>query len=79
MEKTSLGFTDEKVSPLCLGTMFYGTKINPEVAFGLLDQYFESDGNFIDTANIYAWWVSDFSGGESETLIGKWLNGRKIR
>jgi aryl-alcohol dehydrogenase-like predicted oxidoreductase len=79
MEKTSLGFTDEKVSPLCLGTMFYGTKINQEVAFGLLDQYFESDGSFIDTANIYAWWVSGFSGGESETLVGKWINERKIR
>ncbi len=79
MEKISLGFTNEKVSSLCLGTMFFGTKINQKTAFELLDQYFENDGSFIDTANIYAWWVTGTKGGESETLVGKWINKRKAR
>lgn len=79
MQKTLLGFTNEKVSSLCLGTMFYGTKVNQETSFGLLDQYLESGGNFIDTANIYAWWVPGFKGGESETIVGKWIKERKAR
>jgi aryl-alcohol dehydrogenase-like predicted oxidoreductase len=79
MQRTSLGFTEAQVSSLCLGTMFYGTKVSQDSAIDLLDQYFENGGNFIDTANIYAWWVPGFVGGESETLVGKWINERKIR
>lgn len=79
MKTVSLGSTGEQVSALCLGAMFYGTKVNQEMAFRLLDQYVEAGGTFIDTANIYAHWMDGFHGGESETLIGLWMKERKNR
>lgn len=79
MRKISLGFANAQVSALCLGTMFFGTKVNQNTSFDLLDQYIGNGETFIDTANIYAWWIQGFAGGESETLIGKWLKERKNR
>lgn len=79
MKKRELGSTGENVSTLCLGAMYFGTKQNEIESFSLLDQYTESGGNFIDTANIYAWWINGCKGGESESIIGKWLKSRKNR
>jgi aryl-alcohol dehydrogenase-like predicted oxidoreductase len=45
----------------------------------MLDRYVDAGGSFIDTANIYAWWVEGFRGGESETLMGEWLAERGHR
>ena len=79
MRKVSLGETGENVSALCLGAMYFGTRQNKGESFQLLDQYFEAGGSFIDTANIYAWWVEGFQGGESETILGAWIKERKNR
>ncbi len=79
MKTIPLGNTGEQVSALCLGTMYYGTRVNQEMSYQLLDQYMEAGGTFLDTANIYAHWVEGFSGGESETLLGLWLKQRKNR
>ena len=79
MRKVPLGETGENVSALCLGAMYFGTRQNKTESFQLLDQYFEAGGSFIDTANIYAWWVEGFQGGESETILGAWINERKNR
>src|SRR5512133_1835588 len=79
MKTVTLGSTGEKVSALCLGAMFYGTKVKEEMSYRLLDQYLEAGGTFIDTANIYAHWVPGFKGGESETLLGAWMKERKNR
>ncbi len=79
MKTFQLGNTGEQVSALCLGAMYYGASVEREQAFRLLDQYVDYGGTFIDTANIYAWWVDGFHGGESETLLGRWLKERKNR
>jgi aryl-alcohol dehydrogenase-like predicted oxidoreductase len=79
MKTVPLGSTGEQVSALCLGSMYYGTSVKQEMSCRLLDQYLEAGGTFIDTANIYAWWVDGFAGGESEELLGQWMKERKNR
>jgi aryl-alcohol dehydrogenase (NADP+) len=74
-----IGSTDLEVFPLCLGGNVFGWTANEAQSFRILDAYFESGGNFIDTADVYADWVDGNSGGESETLIGRWLAARAAR
>lgn len=79
MKKTELGNTGEMVSTFCLGAMYFGTRQNQAESFALLDQFVDAGGNFIDTANIYAWWEPGFQGGESEPVLGAWLKARRNR
>ena len=79
MQKVPLGNTGENVSTLCLGAMYFGTRQDQSESFKLLDCFIEAGGSFIDTANIYAWWVEGFNGGESESMIGAWMKERKNR
>jgi len=67
------------VSRLCLGTMYFGSTVAWETSYALLDGYAEAGGNFLDTANNYAYWVDGGSGDESETLVGRWLANRSAR
>ncbi|MBB2949167.1 aryl-alcohol dehydrogenase-like predicted oxidoreductase [Actinoplanes lutulentus] len=62
---------------LVLGALSFGTRIDEAQSFDLLDQYREAGGEWIDTADNYAWWAhpSGF-GGQSETVIGRWLDQR---
>lgn len=78
MEKICIGKTGIKVSKIGLGTINFGTRIDEELAFSLLDAYVSMGGNFIDTANNYAVWNGG-DGGESERVIGKWLTKNKNR
>lgn len=71
--------TDLELSVMGLGTMYFGTKVDQRMSFRLLDLYEESGGNFLDSANKYASWVPGFNGGESEKIIGKWINHRGNR
>ena len=79
MKKVELGNTGEMVSAFCLGAMYLGSRQNKDESFALLDQFTDSGGNFMDTANIYAWWEVGFKGGESETMLGAWMQARKNR
>jgi len=80
MKRRHLGTNDElEVSVLCLGTMYYGNRDDDATSYRMLDQYVDAGGNFLDTANGYAAWVKGFHGGESETLLGKWMKDRKNR
>ncbi len=79
MRAVSLGNSGTLVSSICLGAMFFGSKTDPSMSRRLLDCYVDAGGSFIDTANIYAWWVPGFSGGESETVLGEWMRQRKNR
>ncbi|MFY8268995.1 MAG: aldo/keto reductase [Terrimicrobiaceae bacterium] len=67
------------VSALCLGTMYFGTKVDEVTAFALMDMYVEAGGGFLDTANKYTSWLPGFVGGESEALIGRWMRARGNR
>jgi len=59
---------------LVLGTMYFGTRTDEPTSFALLDRFVEAGGRVLDTANCYAFWVSDTGhGGQSETVIGRWL------
>ena len=77
MKKVPLGKTGQLISELCLGTMYFGTKVDQSISRKILDTYCGSGGNFIDTANNYAFWIEGATGDESEKVIGKWLRGQK--
>jgi aryl-alcohol dehydrogenase-like predicted oxidoreductase len=79
MQTVDLGNTGIRVSKLCLGAMYFGTSTDEPTSYQLLDQYLDAGGSFIDTANIYAHWVKGFRGGESELLLGRWMQQRKNR
>ena len=71
-----LGQTELRVHPLCLGGNVFGWTANEAQSFAVLDAYAEAGGNFIDTADVYSAWVPGNSGGESESIIGRWLASR---
>lgn len=79
MRTIPLGNTGVEVSALCLGAMYFGSRNDQVTSYRVLDQYVDAGGTFIDTANIYAHWVPGNKGGESETLLGKWMRERKNR
>jgi aryl-alcohol dehydrogenase-like predicted oxidoreductase len=71
--------TDLDVFPLCLGGNIFGWTANEEQSFAVLDAYAAAGGNFIDTADTYSSWVAGHAGGESESIIGRWLASRGNR
>jgi aryl-alcohol dehydrogenase-like predicted oxidoreductase len=79
MEKRELGRSGIKVSPLCLGGNVFGWTADETTSFAVLDAYTNAGGNFIDTADVYSTWVPGHSGGESETVLGKWMKSRGNR
>ncbi|MBB5806559.1 aryl-alcohol dehydrogenase-like predicted oxidoreductase [Saccharothrix ecbatanensis] len=70
---TKLGTSDLEVSRLCLGGNVFGWTADEETSFAVLDGYARAGGTFVDTADSYSAWAEGHSGGESETIIGKWL------
>ncbi|WP_193517198.1 aldo/keto reductase [Nocardiopsis kunsanensis] len=74
-----LGSSDLHVSSLCLGGNVFGWTADEATSFDLLDAYVEAGGNFVDTADSYSFWVEGNSGGDSETVIGRWLARRGSR
>ena len=74
-----LGRTDLHVHPLCLGGNVFGWTANETQSFAVLDAYAEGGGNFIDTADVYSAWVPGHQGGESESIIGRWMSARRCR
>lgn len=79
MRSVPLGNTGTRVSAFCLGTMYLGSRTDKKTSFELLDKYVEAGGTFLDTANIYAFWVPGYVGGESESLLGEWMRERGNR
>ncbi|WP_225638179.1 aldo/keto reductase [Streptomyces solaniscabiei] len=74
-----LGSSDLEVFPLALGGNVFGWTADQDTSFAVLDAYTAAGGNFVDTADSYSAWVEGNGGGESETLIGKWLAARGNR
>src|ERR1035437_3708712 len=73
MNKRKLGQSEIQVAPLAFGGNVFGWTVDEPTSFALLDQFVASGFNLIDTADVYSRWVPEHSGGESETIIGKWL------
>ncbi|WP_330349026.1 aldo/keto reductase [Streptomyces sp. NBC_00582] len=74
-----LGSSDLEVFPLTLGGNVFGWTADEAASFAVLDAYTAAGGNFVDTADSYSAWVDGNSGGESETLIGRWVAERGNR
>ncbi|MBI5576431.1 MAG: aldo/keto reductase [Deltaproteobacteria bacterium] len=78
-KKRKLGNSGIKVAPLALGGNVFGWTADEKTSFRLLDAFAAAGGDLIDTADVYSIWVSDHKGGESETVLGKWLKRRGNR
>ena len=68
-----LGASGLQVAPLTFGGNVFGWTADEKASFALLDAFVEGGFNLIDTADVYSRWVPGHTGGESETIIGKWL------
>lgn len=73
MQKHRIGNSDLVVAPLAFGGNVFGWTANEAMSFKLLDAFVDAGFNLIDTADVYSHWAPGNHGGESETVIGKWL------
>jgi len=79
MSRRKLGNSGIEVEPLALGGNVFGWSADEATSFAVLDAFVGEGLNFIDTADTYSGWVPGNQGGESETIIGKWLKRRRRR
>ncbi len=79
MERRQLGRSELQVSPLCLGGNVFGWTADEPASFRVLDAFAAAGMNFIDTADVYSRWAPGNRGGESETILGKWMKQRGNR
>lgn len=79
MQMRALGRTGLTISPVVFGGNVFGWTVDEKTSFALLDAWLNAGLNTIDTADVYSSWAPGNSGGESETIIGKWLkqSGRR--
>ncbi len=73
MNKRKLGSSGLEISPLVFGGNVFGWTVDEPTSFKLLDAFVAAGFNSIDTADVYSKWASGHAGGESETILGKWL------
>lgn len=81
MQHRRLGRSDLSIAPLAFGGNVFGWSVDEKRSFELLDQFVDAGFNLIDTADVYSAWAPGNRGGESETIIGKWLkqSGKRDR
>lgn len=79
MERRKLGKSGLEAAPFAFGGNVFGWSADEATSFQLLDAFTGNGFNLIDTADVYSRWVPGNKGGESETIIGKWLkqSGRR--
>src|SRR4051794_2348414 len=71
--KRALGGSGLEVAPLAFGGNVFGWTADEPTSFRLLDAFVAAGFNLIDTADVYSRWAPGHQGGESETLLGRWL------
>jgi aryl-alcohol dehydrogenase-like predicted oxidoreductase len=81
MQHRRLGRSDLSIAPLAFGGNVFGWSVDEKRSFELLDQFVDAGFNLVDTADVYSAWAPGNRGGESETIIGKWLkqSGKRDR
>jgi aryl-alcohol dehydrogenase-like predicted oxidoreductase len=81
MQLRPLGRSGLSVAPLAFGGNVFGWTADEATSLGLLDAFVDDGFNLIDTADVYSRWIKGHSGGESETVIGRWLkkSGKRNR
>ena len=79
MNHRELGRSGLNVAPFAFGGNVFGWSADESTSFSLLDAFVDAGFNLVDTADVYSRWAPGHSGGESETVIGKWLkkSGRR--
>ena len=73
MQRQELGRSGLEVAPWAFGGNVFGWTADEHTSFALLDAFVDRGFNLIDTADVYSFWVPGHSGGESESVIGRWL------
>jgi aryl-alcohol dehydrogenase-like predicted oxidoreductase len=79
MNKRRLGRSALQVAPLAFGGNVFGWSADEKTSFALLDAFVDAGFDLVDTADVYSRWVPGHSGGESETVIGRWLKKSRRR
>ena len=79
MKTRPLGRTGIDIAPLVLGGNVFGWTADEAASFAILDRFAEAGFTAVDTADVYSSWVPGNKGGESETIIGKWMKSRANR
>jgi aryl-alcohol dehydrogenase-like predicted oxidoreductase len=74
-----IGTSNMDIYPLGLGGNTFGNTTGPAASEKVLDAFFAAGGTLIDTADSYSSWVPGNKGGESETIIGNWMQRRENR
>lgn len=75
----TVGASDLEVLPLALGGNVFGWTADEATTSAVLDAFTAAGGSLVDTADGYSAWVPGNAGGESETLVGRWLAARGTR
>jgi aryl-alcohol dehydrogenase-like predicted oxidoreductase len=75
----TLGPSGLLTPPLILGGNVFGWTADEETSFRILDAFVSAGGTMIDTADVYSAWAPGHKGGESERVIGNWLERRGRR
>jgi aryl-alcohol dehydrogenase-like predicted oxidoreductase len=81
MQLRPLGRSGLRVAPLAFGGNVFGWTADEATSFKLLDAFVDGGFNLVDTADVYSRWIEGHVGGESETVIGRWLktSGKRNR
>src|SRR5699024_5836713 len=79
MKKIKVGQSDLEVSPFNFGGNVFGWTLDEKTSFEILDAFVEAGFDFVDTADSYSHWANNGVGGQSETIIGKWMKERGNR
>src|SRR6185437_8725105 len=81
MKRRPLGRSGIEVAPLAFGANVFGWTVDEPTAFLLLDAFVDHGFNLVDTADVYSKWAPGNSGGESEAMLGRWIerSGKRDR
>jgi len=79
MRQRRLGRTEISIAPLVFGGNVFGWTADKATSFALLDRFAQAGLNAIDTADVYSAWALGNKGGESEAIVGEWMQARANR
>ena len=79
MKKKRLGNTELGTAPIVLGGNVFGWTLDEKESFKILDEFQDMGFNTIDTADVYSRWADGNKGGESESILGKWMKQKGNR
>jgi aryl-alcohol dehydrogenase-like predicted oxidoreductase len=79
MKLRTIGKTDIQIAPIVFGGNVFGWTIDEQRSFEILDAFVAAGFNCIDTADVYSSWVPGNKGGESESILGRWMKARGNR